>query len=486
MEQRNKNRNFYNALGFICSGWLPVFFFCFSFTAHAADHYVRSDAAGVNNGNNWTDAWQQLPTNLVRGDTYFIADGTYNGYAFDDAESGTSVITIKKATVSAHGTDEGWNNAYGDGQAEWSANLAFGTNYYTAWAFLDDYYVVDGATGGGPGNWTAGHGFIMSDQNTGRYFVLISDKFGYFGARQNISNITIKHLEVRGHFGLCGNSHAINATASDVTKTNITISHCYFHDLSPIIISSQVGVSDWTIEYSKLDRVYSGFGVEGCHGSMMRMDYAHDMTIRYNNLSNGSGSNWIGAYNGANHNIFVYGNYLYCDDSVGNCSASPGLISSEHQTGDPDISGYHIYNNSFYNLHPMDSSGRTAGIGYLIFIEGGTGSENYMKNNVFYGCNPGAYVLNATEHSHNAADENISSDNGFQLLASDPFVNSANKDFRLVAPSMAGVPLSTSYAEDMLGSTRGADGSWDRGAFEFVSGPPDTTPPASPAGLTVR
>ena len=33
------------------------------------------------------------------------------------------------------------------------------------------------------------------------------------------------------------------------------------------------------------------------------------------------------------------------------------------------------------------------------------------------------------------------------------------------------------YDTDPVGATRGADGLWDRGAYEFVEGPPDFTPP---------
>src|SRR5688572_27675121 len=42
-----------------------------------ANHFIRAGATGAANGNNWTDAWTSLPSSLVRGDTYYIADGTY-------------------------------------------------------------------------------------------------------------------------------------------------------------------------------------------------------------------------------------------------------------------------------------------------------------------------------------------------------------------------------------------------------------------------
>jgi len=54
-------------------------------------------------------------------------------------------------------------------------------------------------------------------------------------------------------------------------------------------------------------------------------------------------------------------------------------------------------------------------------------------------------------------------------------VDYAGSDFRLAMATVAGTNLSSlnaSYAIDLLGYTRGWDGVWDRGAFEY--GYPDT------------
>jgi hypothetical protein len=68
--------------------------------ASAANWYVREGAIGSGSGTDWTDAYTSLPPTLNRGDIYYIGDGTYGGYTFDDSESGTTYITIKKATAS--------------------------------------------------------------------------------------------------------------------------------------------------------------------------------------------------------------------------------------------------------------------------------------------------------------------------------------------------------------------------------------------------
>ena len=94
---------------------LFILFFSSLNAQAAATYYVRAGASGTQNGSEWNDAYSSLPSNLIRGATYYIADGSYSGYIFDD--SGTTPITIKKATIADHGTNTGWSDTMGDGQA---------------------------------------------------------------------------------------------------------------------------------------------------------------------------------------------------------------------------------------------------------------------------------------------------------------------------------------------------------------------------------
>jgi hypothetical protein len=96
------------------------FFFFFllpllALPAGATNHYVRQGASG--NGSDWTNACGDFTgscaaSSLVRGDTYYVAGGTYTAKTWNTPASGTSVITIKKAIVADHGTATGWNDAY--------------------------------------------------------------------------------------------------------------------------------------------------------------------------------------------------------------------------------------------------------------------------------------------------------------------------------------------------------------------------------------
>ena len=73
-------------------------------------------------GDDWANAYTSLPADLTRGHTYYIATGTYGSYIFDDPKVSNQYITIKKATVTDHGTPVGWDNSYGDRQAVFYSN----------------------------------------------------------------------------------------------------------------------------------------------------------------------------------------------------------------------------------------------------------------------------------------------------------------------------------------------------------------------------
>ena len=61
--------------------------------------------------------------------------------------------------------------------------------------------------------------------------------------------------------------------------------------------------------------------------------------------------------------------------------------------------------------------------------------------------------------------------------AGDPFDDAPNGDFHLSAGTDAGTDVGSPYDTDPDGETRGADGIWDRGAYEYDnSGDPPTAP----------
>ncbi len=88
------------AIALLFLSLLLVMLFIGTLSAEAASvYYVHSDATGANNGIDWSNAYTSLPAALVRSATYYIADGSYGSYTFDDTEASTTYIFIKKATA---------------------------------------------------------------------------------------------------------------------------------------------------------------------------------------------------------------------------------------------------------------------------------------------------------------------------------------------------------------------------------------------------
>lgn len=76
--------------------------------------YVNHRAHGANTGADWANAYPALPATLARGATYYVASGEYPEAVLDDAESGSVEIELRQATLTDHGTDDGWQPHFVD------------------------------------------------------------------------------------------------------------------------------------------------------------------------------------------------------------------------------------------------------------------------------------------------------------------------------------------------------------------------------------
>src|ERR1017187_1020721 len=146
--------------------------------SEAANHYVwcgasfNGDGTSLNKpaGTSQPGAYKDLPGSLARGDTYFVAGDptcSYAPHTFNEAESGTSVISIVKVT-SAQSVIAGYTSAMAANPARWmiatKASPELGS--FPEWPICQGFYTFDGITGStdpvaGPG----GQGFLLQSSS---------------------------------------------------------------------------------------------------------------------------------------------------------------------------------------------------------------------------------------------------------------------------------------------------------------------------------
>ncbi len=417
--------------------------FAFVGTAEAAK-YVRSGASG--NGSDWNNAYGSLPATLTRGETYYIADGSYGSYTFNTPASGSQYITIKKATIADHGTGTGWSDGYGDGVATFGG-LIFSTGYY----------IFDGMKGEGASDLPGyvEYGFQVKHTAGGD-----NDKLFNFTS-SSASNIVIRHVE-----------SAFSNTPSSGTwykgmdviysyGTNISFEYCWLHDGGRVI--ALILDSNFTFDHCVLERNAQAqramkWNPDEHSEIVMVRSGVNNFTLRYSFIRDWRSTGGIIFYDN-NKNAKVYGNVFTQSGTYTESDANGVLNGLTAGTGSTVV----VYNNTFANINYGCS-----------LLTMGSYSSRTVKNNMFYSCKSNGGKNNAAIDgtiTHNWFYDSGSAGTSVQLGSSDPFVNRAGKNFRLkVATDSGDTGIGTEYKTDPDGKTRGLDGVWDRGAYEFVGG----------------
>ena len=421
--------------------------------AFATVYYVRAGATGDDTGLNWDDAYTQLPEDLERGATYYIADGEYSSYTFDDEEDGEKYIIIKKAIESDHGASDGWNSSYGDGQAVF-VSLTIETGYYR----------LDGQRGNGKD--ALSYGFSILPHNCTSPDPVIDI---YFPSELSMGDIEIKYFNLEG----CGEEYndtkqvAIKARTS--AHSNFNISHNYIHEHCVAI--SIDALSDSVIEHNYIQNGWAKQGVCNCDAVATHFSPGPNI-LRYNTVDAFPKDGGTGVFifgksppTGNGDKFWeIYGNVVF------NSIASNGVFASD---GDGELSDSVIYNNTIVNC-----GGSNAGVTY------GLGSNNTLFNNIWYNNKSNTIAL-GDNHDYNWFYDNwrtdrpepewilldpdlMASEDNAQLGTEDLFIDWQGGDFRLKEATLPGIVFDWMDDIDPDGNTRGEDGVWDRGAFEFT------------------
>ncbi len=417
--------------------------------AHAANHFVRAGATGNGSGSDWTNAYTTLPANLVRGDTYYLAGGNYGSHTFQDADSGTQTISIVRATAMNHGTDVGWQTAYNQGSA-----------IFTHWNVITDYYVFDGQRRNP--DWNLGtfdqYGIRVIGANTLR----LDDNNG-----KGTNFTTFRYVDFQGGgrdtgyhdsvvYGLTGNS-------------NMTWQYCALHDSDLTIFFMRGNWQNDVIDHTYIARNTS---TPTWHGEGVSMMSTNNITWSNNVMEDIEGTAFIaGIGNGMATNWRIFGNvavhtaaYIARTGRQANYNfgVSGFVFIAYDRSNQVTGNNWQVYNNSFVNIQ-----GTLSGV----FIQ--NGANNMVRNNIWYssvhtGTNLGAnWTFDHNWYYNTSQSNDLDKSTVTCTTNCDIFMSVANRDFRLKASLQPGATLAGDYAVDMAGVTRGVNGVYDRGAFQF-------------------
>lgn len=425
----------------------------------AATHYIRDGGSASTTGTgscnsggsgNWNtaNACDTLPATLVRGDTYLLADGSYGSRTFSTANSSTTLITIKKATIADHGTSTGWVDTYGDGQA-----------IFTDWMVTTDYWLFDGVSRNS--DWRTGgiDQYGIRVKCTGDCKPLrIDGGDGTSGA----DNTTFQYIDFEG------GGRDIGAANSDIVYTlyggtNITFQYCALHDADRTIFLTRGDPTNWVLDHNYIARQASSPAV---HGEMWSLTDATNITISHNVIEDTEGTACLvaGINNGDWNGALIHGNTVrhtaaYISGGREGCSSLIFVADDASQTNTG--SNIVVQNNTFVNLQTSSS---------MITIENNPSGGNIFRNNMLYNTEDSG--LNGIDTvDSNWIFSTVGSPGGTNLVtctvSCDLFADLSAGDFHLASATTAGATLSAPYTTDPDGVTRGGDGTWDRGAFEF-------------------
>lgn len=410
-----------------------TFLLLLAFNASATNWYVRTGATGSNNGSDWNNAWSISGINWgsVRGgDTIWLGGGKYSaGINVGASGSSGSPITIKRATSkdSAPTGAAGWSSAL-DSQA---VITEINDSQFS-------YITIDG-------NSTYGIQVLMSS-NGG-----VGIQAAYSG---NVSNLKLLNIEVKGPYSSApANVDGIQMVSASYTFTDSQISNCWVHG-----ICEGFRAFNWNnvvVEHCFLA------DFQAASNEHMDVMYAYPIsntTFRYNTISNSPADGIFFEYGGA-QNFYFYGNVFVNSQNHFIQTKSPG-----------NYGPLYIYNNVFYA-----ASASTYG---WISFSGTTDPATKVYNNVFWNvqnsCGAGGSVssdYNAYNNWNYGGYSIPTETHGIKNL-SNPWVDVAGGNFRLISGAALmnkGMAQATDgyINKDMDGVTRGGDGTWDIGAFEY-------------------
>jgi hypothetical protein len=498
-----------------------VTFIGFTQHARAACHAVNPASAHNGDGTSWTaaasngaaGAFNALPATLIRGDVYYLADGSYGAYTFSTADSGTKTVEIRKAQPYDNGSTcspsiaAGWHaSTMGSAQAVFSST---GASLDTE----TDYLIINGnGTSGAPGCGGAPGSAVNVEPPTpsdcGISFVGLGGTTSgalnlvYMNAGSTASsNITFKYVEL---FGSGTNNQAGDGDLEVFFGgDDVTFEHIYGHNSGCVYIQDMGDDSVVDHSYFWGTEVYGAPGSEACHGQAEFEAGGRNGGVRSNNVYRDITGTavWTFASGGTNNGWEFYNNVVFFSSPKlgfgGITDAALDCINGNLCTD------FTFVQNMIVNCLADGVFGDAqCGIGWG---DSSSGGSVVVENNLYYS-NPGQINLTTNGTSVTENYNSFLNSGGFGSGSQDvhvasgapnPLVDWPSSNFNLASENADWnnrLALSAPYTVDPNGTPR----TTDRGAYQYCSGsgcammaPPDAggptdggSVPAPPTELT--
>jgi hypothetical protein len=448
-----------------------------------AHHYVRSAAIGSNTGTDWNNAWTNTSAimwgRIAAGDSVWIAGGNYTTLApsVSGATNAAIYIARVRTTNTTPAAAAGWNSSYDS--LVTIASLSPVTINSVDWITLDGQI---------PHSGILITNTAATNDSLSRYAVNISGGADYF---------TLKNTKIR----LCNRAYNVGSSTYDRRCVNVSYSK------ANIAYGMYIGYNDlahgdtlFSILYQTAMTVEHNWfhdnnreAVIGPHQNIWQSIGNTNITFRYNLITNYQQECimmcFVSSSDAPNDTWYIYGNLF------ANGTEYSRVLESQYRAQ------YRIY---FFN-------NTIANTGFLAIRGSGTANGGtwdpscVSSNNVLFNSGASSGVgFGVGGDNYNITDGTTSGANSISGAVSSMFVNNNGRDYHIGSvvsaahPKDKGVALAAIAGHtlnvDMDGNTRGADGVWDIGAYEYSSStnlpPPDTAAPqvelTSPAsGATV-
>jgi hypothetical protein len=389
-----------------------------SVSVQAGSFYVSKNGSN-GGGTSWASAWNefsQVKWNAVgSGSTLYVAAGTYKTCFPAITISG---ITIKRATSSDHGSNEGWNNSF-DGQV----TVDHAPSYFLEVRGVSSF-TFDG----------------MSHSPWKFREIGITGIGGQILLR-NSRNVTIRNVELDGNSESTldgGPEDGLRVTYCDY----LVVEHCFIHDFRQYSIP------------------------KAAHEDAVQMPSGDHCTFRYNIFANCGMLLFLGdpAWNNQWVNgAIVEHNLFYCESGIGRGTYTGIDLKGTNRYGTDTT---RIENNTFA-LRSNENSRRCL---YFSVTGKSNPANTWFCNNIIYNSNVGD-VAQAQYHSNNCFYNPFNPrDTLYEpgAITSDPlFIDYAKNDFHLQPASPCiDKGTSTAWKYDFDGNPITSIS--DIGCFEYV------------------